>query len=221
MQALARFYTPARYVYHALQMASAYIGQMAPASTITNCAFFQTADSLRWLTHTAYRTRELAKAHPSIGFGLNERQIWEEDPAWQGFRELIEKSLIAWDWGEAFVAINLVAKPAIEECLLGVLGDAARENGDTLYGLLSQAQMRDAERHRRWAAALMAMALSVEGNAAVLRNWLDKWTPLAARAIDAYCAALPGDRRGDAAKARLAAFHASLRLDGVLAPLVA
>ncbi len=40
---LTRLYTPARYLFHALQMGSAYLTQMAPASTISNCAAYQTA----------------------------------------------------------------------------------------------------------------------------------------------------------------------------------
>ena len=82
---LARLYTPTRYLFHTLQMASAYLSQMAPASTISNCATYQTADSLRWLTHTAYRTAELAKSFPGIGLGSGERAYWENDPAWQGW----------------------------------------------------------------------------------------------------------------------------------------
>ncbi|HFB63932.1 MAG TPA: toluene monooxygenase [Aeromonadales bacterium] len=188
---LAKLYAPTRYLFHTLQLGSSYIHQMAPASTITNCATYQTADSLRWLSHTAYRTRELANAYPAHGFGENEREIWENDVAWQGFRELMEKALIAWDWAEAFVAINLIAKPAIEEAVLVQLGNAARNNNDTLLGLLTQAQMRDAERHRRWSAALVKMALDTEGNQAVLQGWIDKWLPLADAAIDTYCEALP------------------------------
>ncbi len=52
---LARRYSPLRYLYHTLQMSSAYVGQVSPASTITNCNYFQMADSLRWVSHTAYR----------------------------------------------------------------------------------------------------------------------------------------------------------------------
>ena len=47
---LASLCTPARDLCQALQMNSAYVGQLAPASTITNCAYFQMADSLRWLS---------------------------------------------------------------------------------------------------------------------------------------------------------------------------
>ena len=87
---------------------------------------FQAADSLRWLSHTAYRTKELSLTFQGHGFGRDERKYWEEDAAWQGFRELMEKLLTAWDWGECFVALNLVAKPAVEEATLRILGESAR-----------------------------------------------------------------------------------------------
>ncbi len=210
---LARFYTPGRYLFHALQMGSAYLCQLAPASTISNAATFQTSDSLRWLTHTSYRTCELARAFPDFGFGTGERAIWENDPAWQGFRELAERALVAYDWAESFVALNLVARPAVEEAVLRGLGQAARHNGDMLLGLLTDAQLLDAERHRRWAAALVKMALETEGNREVLAGWLAKWVPLGEAAVDAYCAHLP-DARDTAALARAAAadFRANIGL---------
>ena len=213
VQALARFYTPARYPFHALQMGSAYVQQMAPASTITNVCTFQAGDHLRWVSHTAYRTKELANTHPGQGFGEREREVWENDPAWQGFRELLEKMLIAWDWGEAFTALNLVAKPAVEEAVLVHLGNEGLRNNDTLLDLLTKAQMRDAERHRRWAGALVRMALEQDGNAEVLKGWLEKWTPLADAAIDAYCDALPeAAGRADDAKQAMRAFHQQVGL---------
>lgn len=188
---LARLYTPARYLFHTLQMASAYLTQIAPASTISNCAAYQTADSLRWLTHTAYRTQELAQTFTDLGLGSQERALWEDHPAWQGWRELMENALVAWDWGESFVALNLVVRPAVEETVLRALGQAARHNQDTLLGLLTDAQLRDAERHRRWAAALVKMALGVEGNAAVIAGWVARWQPLADAAIERYALGLP------------------------------
>lgn len=188
---LARLYTPGRYLFHTLQMASAYVQQMAPASTITNCCTFQAADSMRWLNHTAYRTLELSKAFPDKGFATGERQYWEGDPAWQGYRELMEKLLTTWDWGEAFVALNLVVKPAVEEGLMRKLGMAARRNDDTLLGMLIDAQLVDAARHRRWATALVKMATAeTQGNADVIKSWITAWEPLADKAIEIYCAAL-------------------------------
>lgn len=210
---LARLYTPARYLFHTLQMASSYVGQVSPASTITNCHYFQMADSLRWLSHTAYRTRELSQVFADKGFGVDERRYWEEDPAWQGFRELMEKALTVWDWGEAIVVLNLVVMPAVEEAVLRRLGEAARHNGDTLLGLLTDAQLIDAARHRRWTAAFVAMALQTPGNLALIQSWIAKWEPLADRAIDAYCAALPDvPGAAEAAKAATRDLRRSLAL---------
>ena len=212
VQILARAYSPARYVFHALQMGSAYVHQMAPASTITNCATYATADHLRWVTHTAYRTRELANAFPTLGFGAQERGIWEADARWQGFRELLETALVTWDWAESFAAIFLVAKPAIEEALLVEFGNLARAHGDLLLGLLTQAQMRDAERHRRWVAALVKLALAREGNDALLASWCQRWVPLAEAAVTAFCADFPSDGPNAATRANAAAarFRAGL-----------
>ena len=102
-----------------------------------------------------------------------------------------------------YVALNLVARPAIDETVLRTLGQTARHNGDTLLGLLTDAQLADAQRHRRWAAELVRMALEQDGNRAVLAAWIDKWAPLADAAIDAYCDALP-DAPDAAARARAA-----------------
>ncbi|KJS30202.1 MAG: toluene monooxygenase [Pseudomonas sp. CO183] len=210
---LARVYTPARYLFHTLQMASVYLQQMSPASTITNCAAFQAADSLRWLSHTAYRTKELSLTFDDKGFGKDERHYWENDKAWQGFRELMEKVLTTWDWGEAFVALNLVAKPAIEEAVLRKLGESARHNNDTLLGMVTDAELLDATRHRRWASALVKMTLDKQGNAEAIKGWIAKWEPLADKAIDAYCAAL-SDAPNAAADAKNASrdFRRSLQL---------
>lgn len=213
VETLARYYTPSRYLFHTVQMASAYVGQVSPASTITNCHYFQMADSLRWLSHTAYRTKELSLAFADKGLGTDERRCWEQDPVWQGFRELMEKTLSVWDWGEAIVVLNLVAKPAIAESVLGKLGESARHNGDTLLGLLTDAQLIDAARHRRWATAFTKMALETPGNRELMQGWITQWEPLADRAIEAYCQQLP-DVADAAASAKEAtrAFRRSLGL---------
>ncbi len=210
---LARLYSPARYLFHALQMGSAYLTQMAPASTISNCAAYQTGDSLRWLTHTAYRTKELSLRFTDLGFGVNERSLWERHAAWQGWRKLVEQALVAWDWAEAFVAMNLVVRPAVEETVLRGLGQAARHNNDMLLGMLTDAQLQDAERHRRWAAALVKMALGTADNGKVIAGWIAKWEPLADQAIDSFCAAMPDMPNAAAdAKAATRRFRSSLGL---------
>lgn len=212
VKVLAQLYTPLRYVQGALQMEMAYVVQMAPASTITNCAAFQEADATRWLSRVAYRTRELANTYPEAGFGEKERAAWEEAAAFQGMREAIEKMLATYDWGENFIAANAVVIRSIEECLRQ-LARAARAHQDSLTAMLLEAQLRDAERSRRWTLRLVEQALEVEANRPVIEGWVKKWTPLGEKTIDAFCAALPGlPSAAKDARTGVQTFHATLKL---------
>ncbi len=191
LECLAKSYTPARYLIHTMQMGSAYLVQMVPASTIENCAMLQAADQLRWISRISYRTKELQKSCANLDFGGQERNRWEKDPSWQGFRKLMERTLVTYDWAEHFVALNLIAKPAIYEAFIRQLGKASRRNGDMLLALLNDAQMLDSERSRRWTKALVEFALNIEGNRTILEEWIKKWEPLGDSAIELYCDGLP------------------------------
>ena len=213
LDALEALYTPGRYLIHTSQMASAYLVHMAPASTICNCAAFQTADALRWVSRIAYRTASLAKAHPDRSFGDSERGSWENASAWQGYRELLERTLVTYDWAEAFVALNLVALPAISEGFHRAMAQSARRNDDTLLALMAEAALRDGDRSRRWAQALVGHMLGVESNRAQLQEWLDAWTPHGVSALESFVGALP-DVPGSAATgaASMREFHHSVGL---------
>ena len=209
---LAALYTPARYAIHAVQMVSGYLVALAPSSTIANCFMFQAGDQLRWVSRIAYRTAELAISHPDIGFGTGDRYRWEKNEAWRGFLELAERCLVAWDWGESFVALNLVLKPALDEAFMHQLGRVGRQRGDVLLGMLLDAQFTDSERSRRFTGALVR--LLVEGsteNRQVIAEWIGKWAPLGDRAIDSFCGALDdGGAVRALAKSEAARFRASL-----------
>ena len=214
LDALERLYTPRRYLQSSLQMGAAYLLQVAPASTLTACGGFQEGDEFRWLSRIAYRTRELQMSHPDRGFAKNERNLWEQDPALQGLREMMEKVLIAYDWGEHFVALNLVAKPAADETLRE-LGTTARQFNDQLLALMTDNQLRDSDRSRRWSTGLVEFCKTKDGNETVIANWIEKWTPLATQAITSYCSALPeSENAAEKAIGRLQAFHRSLGVSG-------
>jgi toluene monooxygenase system protein E len=213
MELLARLYTPSRYLFHAVQMSTGYLVQVAPASTIAICATFQMADALRWVSRIAYRTRELASHQPDHGFAADERVRWENEPAWQGFRELIERQLISYDWGEALISLNLVVKPAIDEVVIRGLASAAKSQGDTLLALLCDAQLKDSARSREWTSALVKFVLQKPGNRSAVRQWIEKWNPLADRAIETFSAALPASSEASAnAKTGVRAYQRSVEL---------
>ncbi|HVZ71429.1 MAG TPA: toluene hydroxylase [Polyangia bacterium] len=179
-ETLAALFTPARFPWHGLQMCAAYLGQMAPSSYITNCAAFAAADLLRRVSLVAYRTRELERARPELRFGTAERDRWESDDAWQGARRAIELALATYDWAESFTAVNLVLLPTLDDVWLRQLGEAARANRDEETWLLLSNLALDAQRCRRWSGALAKYALERRPeNEAVLRRWIDVWTPRA------------------------------------------
>lgn len=186
---LAAVYTPSRFLLHAAQMAAAYGVVMAPASTLINCITFQMGDQFRWVSRVAYRTAELRRTWPDHGFGKRERERWEGAREWQGFRELMERLLATYDWGESLLALNLVAMPAIDVSL-GRLKAAADDNGDGLTRLLVDAQLRDSARRCRWMKRLMEFCAVKPDNLAFAEDVLARWMPLAQEAVYRYGEAL-------------------------------
>jgi toluene monooxygenase system protein E len=183
LEALGVLWTPQRYPAHGLQMLAAYVAQMAPSSYITNAAAFQAADELRRVQRIAYRTRQLDLAHPALGFGRTERTTFETHERWQGAREAIERLLVAFDWDEAFTALELAIKPAYDEIFVRQLAEVCRRAGDELDALVLDSLWQDAERARRWSTALVRFALSRADNRGAFERHLERWRPLASKLI--------------------------------------
>lgn len=188
---LGSLFTPSRYLVHGCQQIQAYIGYLAPSSYITNPAGMATADYLRRLTLIGYRTRELQSAHPDSGIGSAERERWESHPDWQPARRAVEKALVAYDWGEAFTALNLVLAPTLDDVLNRQFKEVSRDNGDELSWLLMSYLQEDNDRRNRWSSALAQLCLRERpANEAVLRRWVNRWVPLADEAAAALGAML-------------------------------
>lgn len=182
---LRDLFVPLRFPIHVLQMAGLYVGQMGPSAFIINCANFQAADEMRRIQRIAYATRLLANAHgDELAETATARDAWEKAPEWQGVREALERLLAVQDWGEAFVALNLVIKPALDALVNIELAALAEKNGDEYLSLLLADFGLDAKRSQEWSAALMAYAISQDpAMADVAREWVQKWNPLADAAV--------------------------------------
>jgi toluene monooxygenase system protein E len=183
---LDRWYAPLRYPAHGLQMLAAYIAQLAPSSRVTNCAAFQSTDEMRRLQRVAYRTAQLAVHRSGID---TERHLgtWEEADEFQPLRELLERALVAYDWGEAFVVTNVVIKPHIDRLLNEELaGSLADANGDAILRSIHFSLDEDAAWHREWTAAALHVALAdAHTNRDVVEGWVDRWHGLAGEAVAA------------------------------------
>jgi hypothetical protein len=180
---LARVYLPARFAFHVLQITSLYVGQLGPSASITNASFFQAADELRALQWIAYRAKSLSLTHgASLADSAVARSIWEDDPAWQPAREVLEQLLLAYDWGEAFA--DTFFKVSFAE--------VAQAHGDSLTAQLLRESGVDSARSNAWTSALATYAVAQRAeNQSVLDSWTEKWRPAAERATDALKELLP------------------------------
>ncbi len=185
---LDRWYFPLRFPVHGLQMLAAYVAQMAPASRITNCAAFQAADELRRVQRIAYRTVQLGGRPSETGTARRQQLAWEDAAEFQPLRELLERALVAYDWGEAFTVTNLVIKPRIDRLVnQEIAGTLATANGDPILASIHFSLDEDARWHRMWAAALLRHLIEdTPANADVVSGWIQKWSPLASRALEAF-----------------------------------
>lgn len=208
LYALGMLLTPQRYPVHGLQMAAAYVAQIAPSSTITHAAALQAADELRRVQRIAYRTRQLDLAHPALGFGRTERTTFENHKRWQAVRAVIEKLLVAFDWDEAFTALELAIKPAYDEIFVRQLAEVCRRAGDELDALVLDSLWQDAERARRWSTALVRFALSRADNRDAFEHHLARWRPLASKLLRDGAELLATRSGGDPAAIAQAGEHA-------------
>lgn len=184
---LRDLFVPLRFPLHALQMAALYVGQVAPSSFITNCAYFQASDELRRIQRIAYWTKVLSLTHgDDLAQTATARGAWESAPRWQPLRKALEEMLIAYDWGEAFTALNLAVKPMVDALVNEQLAALAAANGDQfLSSLLTEFDL-DSRRSQDWTQALVAYAVDRDPNLrGVFDNWLARWQPAAKAGVDA------------------------------------
>jgi hypothetical protein len=179
--------TPSRFLSHGLQMVSAYLQQLAPSTYVGNCAAFQTGDQLRRVQRVAYRTKQLDHAYPSRLFGKTERNAWEQMPEWQGLRKGIERLLVTFDWDDVFVGINLVIKPLADEFTLRQFAVVARHRNAELDALVADNLFLDADRSRRWTAALTRFAIADDcANRKHLQDLVAKWRPVGDEILETW-----------------------------------
>lgn len=173
-----------RYPCHALEMLGGYVGQMAPASAVVVACCFQTGDELRRIQRLAYRMRQLQDTRE--GFGSQSKHSWQHAAAWQPLRALIERLLVTYDAGEAFVGLNLVLKPMFDRLFMFEFARLAERNADPLLGRILASLGDDCLWHRSWSRALVQTAIE---DAPELREavWHDfaLWSEPVCAALDA------------------------------------
>ncbi|MBV8437893.1 MAG: hypothetical protein JOY95_10310 [Silvibacterium sp.] len=176
---------PLRYPGHAFMMIAAYIGQIAPCGRITVAAALQASDEARRVERLAYRIRQIQLTFPE--FGLDGKNRWELGQRWQPLRRFVEQLLVTYDWGEAFVVLNLILKPMVDELFMKHVGDLALGQNDHLLGQIFYSLNEDCQWHRDWSRALVqTLTADNPSNNKIIQNWIKQWRPRALEAVDAF-----------------------------------
>ena len=156
-------------------------------------------NEMRRVQRQAYLAKALAldTGRPELADSGIARTIWTQGPEWQGLRELIEKQLITYDWGEAFVSRNLVLRPIFDHIFNREIADLARANDDDLLALLHDDFRNYDEAYAvETTKALVRYATGkMPAHAVLLQEWVAKWIPLgerAARSLSEALSAAPG-----------------------------
>jgi toluene monooxygenase system protein E len=163
-----------RYPCHGLQMLAGYVGQMASTSRVVIACCFQTGDEMRRIQRLAYRMRQLQDAQR--GFGSDSKGAWQHAAPWQPLRALIERMLVTYEPGSAFVALNLVLKPTFDRLFMLEFAHLAEQSKDPLLGRILSSLGEDCLWHQNWSRALVRTALEDHTELAdTLRPDLARW----------------------------------------------
>ena len=147
---------------------------------------------MRRVQRIAYRVRQLQQLY--LGFATDSKARWETDTLWQPLRSAIEKLLVCYDWAESFVGLNLVLKPLVNEVFMNHFSDLALREGDYLLGRVFYSLNEDCRWHREWSQALTRMVIQDNShNTGIIQGWIDKWHPVAARALQAFAPLFEGN----------------------------
>lgn len=191
LHVLSRVVAPFRYPAHGLQMLASYVGQMAPGGRIVITATLQAGDEMRRVQRIAYRVRQLQQFY--LGFASDSKALWQNDPLCQPLRAAIERLLTCYDWAEAFIGLNLVLKPLLDEMFMNHLSELALREGDYLLGQIFYSLNEDCRWHQEWTQALIRTVIEdTPQNRDTIQAWIDKWYPLAARALQAFAPVFEG-----------------------------
>ncbi len=204
---------PLRYPLHGLQMVAAYVGALAPSGKIAIAAAFQAADEVRRIQRL---TQHLWLRGARGRLGAEAKASWVDAPHWQPLRELIERLLVTYEWGEALVVLDGLVKPCLDVLFMRDLAELARAcHDDGLHKLLHSLH-EDCLWHAQWSGALLSLLASEsQANRRLLEVWFLRWRPRVSAALQALlpvleqgaaCAAcepgfVPGQRLSDQLRA--------------------
>ncbi len=157
-----------------------------PTNMINTALAVNSAHKLRFAQDLALYNLDLSESGLEFD-GEVHREVWQNDPVWQGVRENAERLTAISDWAEAVFATNIVYEPLVGTLFRShlVMQIAAR-NGDYVTPTIVGAGENDYSRDLSYTRALFSMlARDSEHGAAnkeIMQGWLAQWIPVSLHA---------------------------------------
>lgn len=153
----------------------------APSNMINNAISSNCAHKLRFAQDIALYNLEISEQVPDFDGSIH-KEVWMNDPCWQGVRENIERIFSVRDWAEACFAANVVFEPLVGELFRSQLAmQLAAPHGDYVTPSILGVAESDYERDLRWTKELLGLMVEDENhgeeNKRLMRDWLAKWVP--------------------------------------------
>jgi toluene monooxygenase system protein E len=195
-----------RFPCHGFHMIASYIGQMAPSGRVTMAALFQAADELRRIDRLAYTIRLLDAGSELADAG---RAAWQHEPAWQPLRATVEHLLVAYDWGEALVGLDLCVKPIVDDLFTVHAARVATAIGAVHVARMLAALRDDCLWQRAWSIAAVRCVLAQTPRArTAVEGWIARWRTDALAAVHALANTFVDDPA--AAVSQIAEAHSAM-----------
>jgi propane 2-monooxygenase small subunit len=158
----------------------------APTNMINNALAVGATHKLRFAQDLILYNLDISEDLEGFD-GSAHRDAWQNDPAWQGVRENVERLTGIRDWAEALFATSLVFEPLVGELFRSdFVMQVAAPQGDYVTPAIMGTGEADTARERRVARQLVEMLLNdpehAEENRAVVEGWLEKWVPVSVTA---------------------------------------
>ncbi|AJR23853.1 MULTISPECIES: phenol hydroxylase [Sphingobium] len=206
---------PLRHVAWGASMNNDFIAAYGYGTGITQPALYYAMDQLG-----------IAQFDTRLGLLLAEpealdaaKEAWLHDVRWQSLRRLVEDLFVEQDWFELFVAQDLVLDGLLYPLVFQTIvdGDLAQRGGAAV-AMVTQFQNEWAAETRKWVDAQIKAACADDaGNAALIGQWIAKWTPRAAAALCPLAEMGLGDRSAAVMDELCAALDARAARAGVRA----
>jgi phenol hydroxylase P1 protein len=136
------------------------------------------------------------------------KEVWINDPAWQGVRKLIEDSFVERDFFQLFVAQTLAINGVVFD-LVYKMSDAAWKDAQITVAMLTEFMSDWRADESKWSdSVIKTVAAESPENKALVSQWAADWIARAVEAAKPLSAAMLGDNgalaeaAGEAVKAR-------------------